>query len=235
MEIPPTRNRRILGVNLIKIVVSTFIKPVITRYLKKPRKYNYDGFKLIINPSVFHPGLFFSTKYFYTFIKRLDLENKVALEIGSGSGLLSLLMASKNSHVTAIDITTEAVENTKLNYELNKKLLCNNFKTIKSDLFESLTKRIYDLIIINPPYFFKEPINAEQQAWYCGKDGKYFDNLFSQMQKHTHSKSLIYMILADNCDITKITSIAQEYNCNFTKIESKKIFWETNYIYQLNY
>jgi release factor glutamine methyltransferase len=235
LEIPPTRNRRILGVNLIKIVVSTFIKPVITRYLKKPRKYNYDGFKLIINPGVFHPGLFFSTTYFYKFIKRLNLENKSALEIGSGSGLLSLLMASKNSRVTAIDINIEAVENTNLNYELNKKLLYSNLKIIKSNLFENLTNSIYDVIIINPPYFFKEPENAEQQAWYCGKDGEYFDNLFSKMQKHTHSKSLIYMILADNCDIIKITSIAKKYNCNFTKIESKKIFWETNYIYHLNY
>lgn len=235
MEIPPTRNRRILGVNLIKIVVSTFIKPVITRYLKKPRKYNYDGFNLIINPGVFHPGFFFSTKYFYTFIKRLDLENKSVLEIGSGSGLLSLLMAKKNSKVTAIDISVEAVENTKLNYELNKKLLYNNLKITKSDLFEDLTNCIYDVIIINPPYFFKEPINAEQQAWYCGKDGKYFDKLFSQMPKHIRSTSLIYMILADNCDIIKISSIAKKYNCNFTKVESKKIFWETNYIYQLNY
>ncbi|MDX2173020.1 MAG: methyltransferase [Bacteroidota bacterium] len=221
--------------NLFKIVVSIFFKSFILWFLKKPRKYNYDGFKLIINPGVFHPGLFFSTKYFYTFIKRMDLKNKTALEIGCGSGLLSLLMASKNSHVTAIDITIEAVENTKLNYELNKKLLSNNFKIIQSNLFENLTNTTYDLIIINPPYFFKEPENAEQQAWYCGKDGEYFDSLFFQMPKYIHSTSFIYMILADNCDIIKITSIAQKYNCNFTKVESKKIFWETNYIYQLNY
>ena len=235
MEIPSTRNRRILTLKLLKIIATKFIKPLLNWYLKKPHKYYYDGFKLIINPGVFHPGFFFSTKYFYSFIKKLNLTNQSALEIGSGSGLLSLLLSKKKCFVTAIDITELAIQNTKLNFELNKNHLTSNFKIITSNLFENLQNNIYDLIIINPPYFFKDPINESQKAWYCGNNGEYFDNLFSQMQKHTHSKSLIYMILADNCDITKITSIAQKYNCNFTKIESKKIFWETNYIYQLNY
>ena len=221
--------------NLLKIIVSKFIKPFIIWYLKKPRNYNYDGFKLIINPGVFHPRFFFSTKYFYSFINKLDLNNKECIEIGSGSGLLSLLMGKKKGCVTTIDISNEAIENTKLNYKLNKKLLPNNFKIIKSNLFENLQDVVYDIIIINPPYFFKEPLTSSQYAWYCGKDGEYFVKLFYQLPKYIHPTTLIYMVLADNCNIFKITSIAKKYNCNFTVVESRRIFWETNYIYQLNY
>lgn len=235
MEIPTTRNRRILTLKLLKIIATKFIKPLLNWYLKNPNKYNHDGFKLIINPGVFHPGFFFSTKYFYSFIKKLTLTKQKALEIGSGSGLLSLLLCKKKCIVTAIDVCELATQNTKLNFELNKNCLTSNFKIITSNLFENLQNNIYDLIIINPPYFFKAPINDAEKAWYCGNNGEYFEQLFYQLPLHIHSSTSIYIILADNCDIEKITAIAQKYNCTFTLRESKKIFWEVNYIYALNY
>lgn len=40
-----------------------------------------------------------------------------------------------------------------------------------------------------------------------------------------------HIILADNYNIIKISSILKKYNCNFTKVESKKKNWSTNYIY----
>ena len=42
-------------------------------------------------------------------------------------------------------------------------------------------KQIFDVIVINPPYFFKHVLNPSQYAWYCGNEGEFFVSLFSQL------------------------------------------------------
>lgn len=218
--------------SLQKLYYNWIKKPLLKQYLKYTVIVNHDGFKLKVSSGVFHPTLFFSTPYFYQFINQLSLNNLQFLEIGSGSGLLSLLAYRKGAVVTSVDKDVKAVNNTLLNYTLNFKDAVN-FKCIKSDLFDELTPQKFDVIIINPPYFFKEVIHTTQLAWYCGEDGEYFKKLFKQLCDYVHSQTQVYMILADNCDIERITSLAKQNFILFTLIEQKKIKWEQNFIFKL--
>jgi release factor glutamine methyltransferase len=74
------------------------------------------------------------------------------LDIGSGSGLLAIIMA-KAADVTAVDVSSLAVKTTLQNAEINKIKL----KAMQSDLF-SKVKGKFDLIVFNPPYL---PAQAE--------------------------------------------------------------------------
>ena len=213
--------------------VNTYIlKPFLKLYLGFPVRYNYDGFKLKILPGVFHPGYFFSTKFLYSYLDKLDLKEKQLLEIGCGSGLLSLLAARKGAKVTAIDINELAVKNTKLNFE-------NNFETtnkatiVQSDLFSNLSDQSFDIILINPPYFFKPIITAENLAWNAGNKGEYFEALFSKLFHFVAPTGKVIMVLADNCEIARIKSLAGKNKICFILVDEKKIKWETNYIFQL--
>lgn len=208
------------------------LKPLLKFYLSFPVGYNYDGFKLKILPGVFHPGFFFSTKFLYSYLNKILLEEKKVLEIGCGSGLLSLLAARKGAKVTAIDKNELAVKNTMLNFEYNFKTT-NKAAIIQSDLFSNLSDQSFDIILINPPYFFKPVTAAENLAWNAGNKGEYFEALFSKLFNFVAPTGQVLMVLADNCDIPRIKNIAERNKICFKLVDEKKIKWETNYIFQL--
>ena len=58
-------------------------------------------------------------------------------------------------------------------------------------------------------------------------------NLFSQLSLYISNETQVYMVLADNCDINRISEIAIRYNFILNKVEEKKIKWEINYIYKI--
>ncbi len=209
-----------------------FLKPFFKFYLRFNAQVRFDSLKVKVYKNVFHPKLFFSTKYLYSFLSKLDLQSKTFLEIGSGSGVLSLLAYKKGAIVTALDIDENATKNTRDNFELN---FGKNHKAqiIQSNLFEKIDMQPFDIVLINPPYFFKAVQNESQLAWYCGADGEYFKKLFANLPDYMNQNSLVIMILAENCEIDRIKTIASNYNIYFNLLEQKKIKWEMNYIYQL--
>ena len=54
---------------------------------------NVAGFRLTVPPTVFHPKVFLTSKYFAGFIGDLELKGKKVAEVGCGSGILSLAAA----------------------------------------------------------------------------------------------------------------------------------------------
>ena len=188
--------------------MQTFAKPYVIWYLKKERIDTVRGFELMIKPTVFHPKFFFSSTYLFDFISTLDIENKQFLEIGCGSGLISLLAHQKKAIITACDINDVAVDCTKINFEKNFGKNITDVSVLKSDLFDSIPDSKFDLVVINPPYFFDDIKSDDQLAWNCGKNGEYFVKLFKDLKNHIHIESEVFIILADNCEIDRIKSIA---------------------------
>lgn len=211
------------------------IYPFIARYLKKDRPYRYKGFNLIILTGIFHPAFFFSSSYFFSFINTLDLENKKCIEVGCGSGLLSLLMLRKKGIVTATDVQERAITNTRINFEKNR----NQFQTeptlIHSDLFDQLPVQKFDVLIVNPPYYFHDARKETEQAWFCGSNGEYFTRFFGGLKNYCHASTDLFMILAENCEIERIETIARQYGFHFSLADEKKILWETSYIFRITY
>lgn len=183
----------------------------------------------MVKKGVFHSGLFFSTKYLCSFISMFDLEGKSFLELGAGSGLISLVAARKGALVMASDINPAAVQNIKLNAESNS-LIVN---ALYSDLYDSIhALHEFDYTIINPPYYPLDPSDASEMAWYCGKGFEYFQKLFTQLKSRVnHGK--YFMVLSEDCAIEKIISIAENEGLQMKMVEQKRIFFELNVIFQI--
>jgi len=209
------------------------LKPFLRRYLKKMRTYKYNDLNLKIYPSVFHPKYFFSTGVLIEFIEQLDLENKTFCEIGAGSGILSFIAHGKKAKVVCFDLNKIAVDGIIENFKNNFQPSAS-FKTYHSDLFDEIPPQQFDLLLINPPYFFKATNGHDSLAWNCGENGEYFSKLFNQLPDYCKSNSEVYMILAENCEIEKIRKLAQSWDFNMTIVEEKKIKWEKNFIFKLN-
>lgn len=86
------------------------------------------------------------------------------LEAGSGTGVISLMLAQRNkiAQITAIDIDMNAVELSGQNFQLSPfssrlETKVQDFKT-----FRSLEK--YDLIVSNPPFFLENNSEKDRVA-----------------------------------------------------------------------
>ncbi len=212
-----------------KKILETFVKPVLTVYLKKDRYHTYKGIKVLVKKGVFHPAFFYSTKFILRSIEQLDFNNKKVLELGAGSGLISLHLAKRNALVTAIDINPSSIESIKESAKLNSL----NITVFVSDLFTEVPKQPFDYIIINPPYFRGEAKNIEQQAWYAGKNLEYFKKLFSTLGNFINSDSVVLMSLSEDCEINKIKEIADGYRFLMKIYKQERIKGEENYLFEI--
>ena len=78
---------------------------------------------------------------------------KNILDIGTGTGVIALMLAQKNQQamIDAIDIDENAYTQAKENFEQSK--WSNRLNAFHTSLQKFSTKKKYDLIISNPPYF----------------------------------------------------------------------------------
>ncbi len=214
---------------LLKKIIHPFFKIYYNWYQKKPRKYTYKNVYTIVQPSVFSPKNTISTKVFLDYITTLDLKDKTVLELGCGSGIISVFSASKGANVTASDINKIALKSLK---EVSKNQGFN-IDCIYSDLFEKILGNDCNYIFINPPQYPKKPKTVEEQAWFCGDNFEYFEKLFQQLIKNLSQNTL--MILSEDCNLKEIKRIASKNGLELKSILTKKIITEKNFIYKIQF
>ena len=95
-------------------------------------------------------------------ILKILKENNIKnlFEIGCGSGIVSITLDLETEgqvDITAVDISPQAIKNTKV----NKNNLKSNIKILESDLFEQINEK-FDLIYSNPPYIKSHDIENLQ-------------------------------------------------------------------------
>ena len=90
---------------------------------------------------------------------------KNILDIGSGTGLLSLMLAQQSTaHITAIEIEADAFQQTKANFDLSpwKERLDVIHNSIQ-DYASNNNQNLFDCIITNPP-FYEQDLNSPDNA-----------------------------------------------------------------------
>ena len=217
-----------MSIRLLKYLTPV-LQPVYRKYLSRTRPYRYKNIHVLVRPGVFSPGFIFSSKLFLQFIDQLDLSGKTLLELGAGSGIISVFAALKGAFVTASDINPMAIRNIRENAVMNNVQVT----VIESDLFESIPQSAFDFIIIAPPYYPKDPLDYGEMAWFCGSNFEYFERLFQQLPGFYHASVQILMILSEDCNISKIKEIGAKYGFEFCLQHRKRKMGEWNYIFIL--
>ena len=86
--------------------------------------------------------------------KKINAKKILDLCTGSGAIAVSLAKYVKNSEITAVDISKNALNIAKLNAKNNE--VEEKITFIQSDLFKNVKKEKYDIIVSNPPYIKKD-------------------------------------------------------------------------------
>ena len=170
----------------------------------KPIQYvignvNFYGLKFIVNKNVLIPR--FETEELVEqvveYAKSLNKDKIKILDLGCGSGSIGLTLKSilKDSLVTLVDISKEALEVARLN--ANNLNLDVTF--IESDWFSNIELEKYDIIVSNPPYIktneeIEEIVknNEPSLALYGGVDGlDCYKKILANIKPYLNDKFLI--------------------------------------------
>jgi release factor glutamine methyltransferase len=207
---------------IFKRVVSFFLVPLTRWYLRKERSFTYLNTTVTVPPGVFHPGLFYSTKFLIDYLQEHSIKGQKLLELGCGTGLLSILASKAGAVVTASDLSQAAVDSTMRNAHANGTAI----QILHSDLFDAIPKTDFDWIMINPPYYSWHPANDAELAWNCGEDFEYFRRLFPALRNYTHTGTNVIMVLTLGSELEKIFSIGRQSGIEFELIRTRGVLFD---------
>jgi release factor glutamine methyltransferase len=192
-----------------------------------------SGLTLTVEPTVFHPKIFLTSKFFAEFLQRLDLTGKSAVEIGTGSGILALSAAKAGAaSVLALDINPAAVRTAAANAKANGLEL--QVKAMVSDLFSSVPLgEQFDIMIASPPSFAGEPRSMADRAWHAGPGYRDIAPLFEQARQRISADGSMYLLLSSDSDIGLFDKLIEQAGFASTVVDRRSIWVETFILYEL--
>ena len=128
------------------------------------------GIDLVVLPDVFNPVMFRTGKYFAEVLQHAKLPvtagqdaAPLALDVGTGSGVLALAVAKRGFIVDAVDLNPEAIRCARANADNNG--FSSAVTVHHGDLFEPVAGKQFDLITFSPPSFRGEPTSNFELCW----------------------------------------------------------------------
>ena len=158
-------------------------------------------------------------------LKKLNLQNKKILDIGSGSGIQTQTLI--NQEINPQNITLSDINSKVINY-LTKQF--PKSKVIESDLFQNIKEK-FDIIIFNPPYLprNKDEPKSSQLATTGGEKGSEVINEFLKQSKEHLNKNGKIILLTSS--LTKDINW-QDYKKKL--LGKKKLFYEELMVWELS-
>ncbi len=172
--------------------------------------------KLDVHPDVYAPA---EDTYLLLSAITVDIGEK-ALEMGCGSGIISMHMAKAGAIVTAADLDERAVLATENSAWMNGL----DVHAVQSDLFTDVTGR-FDLIVFNPPYLRGDVQGQEDLCWAGGKDGVELTSRFlDEAVDHLEPGGRVLLLISDDMDPSALEDALLGWNMETAA--SKTLFFE---------
>ncbi len=183
-------------------------------------KYFYKDLSLEIPDSVYLPRE--DSELLADVIEKQELKGKKCLDMGCGSGLISILMGKKDAIVTAADINLDAVKAARENSANNN----TEIHAVYSDLFSNIKEK-FDLIVFNPPYLPGDDTEKKELTYYGGKDGRETIKRFlTQAKKFMKKNGRIFLLISTVTGEKEVMELAISSGYSVKQIARKKVPWE---------
>lgn len=127
-----------------------------------------------------------------------DIKNPTIIEIGTGSGIISVMLAKliKDIKIIAVDINDDALTLAKSNAKKHE--VDDKIEFISSNLFTNIEEdKKFDMCISNPPYIaddYKLPSNVAYEPKNALFGGKVGDELLKNIIDETNNREIPYLL-----------------------------------------
>ncbi len=154
-------------------------------------------------------------------IEALDISpGETVLEIGCGSGAVSIHCARYGADVVCGDINPAAVRLTRANAERNGVIL----EAVETDVFSGIDG-VFDTIIFNLPYLPVQEEGELAKAWSGGTDGMGpLPRLVEYAPNYLREGGRIVIVVSSLMDQTKLEAMLA--HCNVKVIAELPLFFE---------
>jgi len=142
------------------------------------------------------------------------------LEVGCGSGVVSLHCAANGCIVTAGDINPKAVELTRRNAEKNG----FSIDVLETDVYSNVSGK-FDLILFNLPYLPVDEEGLLAKAWSGGPDGLGpLPELLKGAPEHLNVGGSVMVVVSSLMDTDTLWDLLDRYEVE--KVGEIKLFFE---------
>jgi release factor glutamine methyltransferase len=182
-------------------------------------KFFHGNIELEVKESIYYPRE--DSELLAGVIETMDIAGRSVLEVGCGSGLISIVAAKMGANVAAADVNPEAVRITEKNAEANKVSL----NVFTSDLFENVNGK-FDLIIFNPPYLPVE--EGETDLTYAGgaSGREVIERFIGEVENHLNKDGFVLLLISSLTGEQEVLDLFHLIGMK-TEIEaSEKVSWE---------
>lgn len=124
-------------------------------------------------------------------VKRWPVAGKRALDVGTGTGVLALLLARGGAHVTATDLSPAAAACAREN--ATRLGLADRIEVVETDLFG---EGRFDVVVCNPPWLPHEAVTPLDRAVY-DPGGQFLARFLGGLAAHLSPGGEGWLILSD--------------------------------------
>lgn len=201
------------------------------------RYFHFKSLKIFLHSEVYEPA-----EDTFLMLDTIQIKSdQSVLEIGSGTGIISLFCAQQGAHVICTDINPCAIELINKNIKENKNGIDGTIKVRKGNLFDPIkSEENFDIIIFNPPYL---PTTPDQKigGWYDkslngGKTGLDVTIPFlKEVNNYVTPKGCVYFIFSSFSDKTLLENTIEKLSHKVSTINSLRCDDEILYVMKISY
>ena len=187
---------------------------------ESPYETDVMGLPILVLPGVWSPAYDWSGRFHVENLP--DVTGRACLEIGCGTGVISVFTARAGAaHMVAVDINTQAVENTRINFGRFGIL---NGETFLSEDFTNV-HGTFDVIMWNAPYHGSRPTDILEHG--C-TDENYHNvrTFFQKAPRYVRPAGTVVFGFSDAGDVPLIEGWIAE---NGFHIQRKLSDWREGY------
>jgi len=195
------------------------------------RKIFFDNYVFYVSKDVYEPAE-------DTFLLAENLvvnQSDVVLDVGTGCGILGILMAKKAKKVVATDVNPHAVSCAQMNAKLNG--VAGKMDIRLGNLFEPVEgNEKFDVIVFNAPYL---PLERSEQktwverAWAGGPSGReLIDQFISEAPRYLMEKGKIVLVQSTLSNVDATIQKLEEERLRAVIVAKKKVAFETIVVIQ---
>ena len=194
----------------------------------------FAGLKFYVDERVIVPRSLtaeFITEQFQPWIDPARVQSVLDLCTGSGCMAVALAKAFPEAQVDAVDISEDALAVARINVENHG--LRERVRLIRSDLFEALASKRYDLIVTNPPYVGQNEMTTlppeyrhePALALASGEDGlTAVTRILAEAASHLNSGGILVAEVGNSAEVLQEKFVAVPFTWLVTSTGDESVF-----------